>query len=86
MLAEAADQVAAAGYRISNLDCIVLAQKPKLSSHKRTISRRIAEILNIESSQVAIKAKTGEGSGPIGQHEIMIAQCVALIYRTAQDG
>ena len=86
MLTLAAEQVAAAGYRISNLDCIVLAQQPKLSSHKRTIAQRIAEILNLDSSQIGLKAKTGEGSGPIGQHEVMEAQCVALIYRPVQDG
>ena len=86
MLAQAAEQVAAAGYRISNLDCIVFAQQPKLSPHKRTIAQRIAEILKIESSQIGVKAKTGEGVGPVGQHEVMMAQCVALIYRPVQNG
>jgi 2-C-methyl-D-erythritol 2,4-cyclodiphosphate synthase len=81
MLAQAAEQIAAAGYRISNLDCIVFAQTPKLSPHKRTMAQRIAEILDIESGQIGVKAKTGEGTGPVGQQIVMMAQCVALIYR-----
>jgi 2-C-methyl-D-erythritol 2,4-cyclodiphosphate synthase len=80
MLALAAEQVAAAGYWIANLDCIVFAQQPKLSPYKRQMADTIAEILNIEPGQVGVKAKTGEGVGPVGQSEIMMAQCVALIY------
>ena len=81
MLARAAEQVAAAGYMISNLDCIVFAQQPKLSSYKRTIAKRIAKILNIEAGQVGVKAKTGESTGLVGRQEVMMAECVALIYR-----
>jgi 2-C-methyl-D-erythritol 2,4-cyclodiphosphate synthase len=73
--------VAEEGYRILNLDCIVFAQQPKLSPYKRNIAIRIAEILEIEPSQVGVKAKTGEGVGPVGQHAAMMAECIALLYR-----
>ena len=69
------------GFRISNLDCIVFAQQPKLSPHKRIIAARIAEILEIEPDQIGVKAKTGEGVGPVGKQEAMMAQCIALPYR-----
>lgn len=81
MLTLAADKVTAAGYVIANLDCIVFAQQPKLSPFKRRIADRIADILNVQPDQVGVKAKTGEGVGPVGQSEIMMAQCVALIYQ-----
>ena len=80
MLALAAEKVAAAGYQIANLDCIVFAQQPKLSPYKRKIADAVAGILDLDPGQVGVKAKTGEGVGPVGQGEIMMAQCVALIY------
>lgn len=82
MLKLAFSRVADEGYQISNLDCIVFAQQPKLSPHKRDIAARIAEILEIEPNQVGVKAKTGEGIGPIGQHQAMMAECIALLHRS----
>lgn len=75
----AMQKVAAAGFQIVNLDCIVFAQAPKLSPYKRPIADRIAEILKIAPEQVGVKAKTGEGVGAVGSSEIMQAQCVALL-------
>jgi 2-C-methyl-D-erythritol 2,4-cyclodiphosphate synthase len=79
MLRRAHEAVRSAGYQIANLDCIVFAERPKLSAHKEPIARRIAEILNLNAGHVAIKAKTGEGVGELGREEIIVAQCVALI-------
>jgi 2-C-methyl-D-erythritol 2,4-cyclodiphosphate synthase len=69
----------APGYRIVNLDCIVFAQRPKLSPHKEAIRNRIADLLGIHPAQVGIKAKTGEEVGEIGREELIGAQCVALL-------
>src|SRR5205823_5033542 len=60
MLRRAVERVGAAGYSINNLDCIVMAQRPKLSAYKDAIRARIAEILGLEADQVGVKAKTGE--------------------------
>ncbi len=81
MLQRAATKVAEAGYRIMNVDCIVFAQRPKLSAHKQTMRRRIAEILGISADSVGVKAKTGEGVGEIGREELIAAECVALIRK-----
>ncbi len=81
MLLAAMQKVAAAGFQIANLDCIVFAQAPKLSPHKRPIADRIAQILQIAPEQVGVKAKTGEGVGPVGSSEIMQAQCIALLMQ-----
>ena len=80
MLRRAAAKAREAGYEIVNLDCIVFAQRPKLTPHKEAIRRRIAEILQVDAEQVGVKAKTGEGVGEIGREEIMMAQCVALLH------
>jgi len=82
MLAEAARRLAAAGWRIVNLDCVIFAQRPKILPHRPAIRRRIAEILGIEESAVWLKAKTGEGVGPIGEELAIAAECVVLVERT----
>jgi 2-C-methyl-D-erythritol 2,4-cyclodiphosphate synthase len=82
MLRLAYGRVAAAGYQLVNLDCVVAAQKPKLSPHKEAIQRRIAEILGVAANQINMKAKTGEGAGPVGREELIEARCVALLERT----
>lgn len=79
MLRLAAARTRAAGFAVVNLDCIVFAQKPKLSQYKLTIRERIAEILAILPEQVGVKAKTGEGVGEVGREEVIMAQCVVLL-------
>jgi 2-C-methyl-D-erythritol 2,4-cyclodiphosphate synthase len=81
MLRAAMDRVAAAGWRLVNLDCVIFAQRPKILPHRPAIRRRIAEVLGVEESAVWLKAKTGEGVGPIGDEQAIAAECVALIER-----
>ena len=79
MLAAAAAKVAEAGYRIVNLDCVVHAERPTLADYHDAICHRIAGILRLNPHQIGLKAKTGEGVGPIGRHEIIEARCIALL-------
>lgn len=81
MLRRALDRVSAAGWRIVNLDCVIFAQRPKILPHRPAIRRRIAEILGIDEAAVWLKAKTGEGVGPIGEELAVGAECVVLIER-----
>jgi 2-C-methyl-D-erythritol 2,4-cyclodiphosphate synthase len=82
MLRLAYQRVTAAGYRLVNLDCVVAAERPKLSPHRQSVAARIAEILGVAREQINLKAKTGEGAGPVGREETIEARCVALIERT----
>lgn len=81
MLAAANQVVRGAGWRICNLDCVVEAQRPKLSPYRERICRRVAQILQIDADQVGLKAKTGEGVGPVGREEAIGAQCVVLLEK-----
>lgn len=81
MLSLAWQRVAALGFRLVNLDCIVFAERPKLSPYKPAIRQRIAEILQVEPERIGIKAKTGEKVGPVGREEAIMAQAVALLER-----
>ncbi|MCG8586056.1 MAG: 2-C-methyl-D-erythritol 2,4-cyclodiphosphate synthase [Pirellulales bacterium] len=79
MLRQAYEKVVAAGYHVSNLDCVVAAQRPKLLPYRDAIRERIGELLGIDTSCVGLKAKTGEGVGPVGREEAISAQCVVLL-------
>ena len=79
MLRRALAKVTAAGFAVVNVDCIVFAQKPKLSPYKDAVRRRIAELLEVTPDRVGVKAKTGELVGPVGRHEAIMAECVALL-------
>jgi len=79
MLALAYDHVRQADFRLVNLDCVVAAELPKLSPYKEAMRERIAQVLNVETHQINLKAKTGEGIGPVGEQQIIEARCVALL-------
>jgi 2-C-methyl-D-erythritol 2,4-cyclodiphosphate synthase len=65
------------GYKINNLDIIVIAQEPKLTPFKKQIKEKICEILNIEQEILNIKAKTNEGLGAVGHMEAI--SCFATV-------
>jgi 2-C-methyl-D-erythritol 2,4-cyclodiphosphate synthase len=79
MLQLAYQRVRSAGYRLVNLDCIVFAERPKLSTYKNAMQQRIATILEISPAQIGIKAKTGEKVDAVGNELAIQSQCVALL-------
>jgi 2-C-methyl-D-erythritol 2,4-cyclodiphosphate synthase len=74
-------EVAGRRWKIVNLDCTISAEQPRLSPHKATIRGRIAELLEIPAENVNVKAKTGEGVGPVGRLEAIEADAVVLLAR-----
>ena len=83
MLAIAFDKVRSAGWNIVNMDCIVFAEKPKILPHREQIRLRVADLLAVDSSRVWLKAKTGEGVGPIGEERAIAAECVVMLETSA---
>jgi 2-C-methyl-D-erythritol 2,4-cyclodiphosphate synthase len=81
LLAEAARQVRALGYAISNVDCTVIAQAPKLAAFKLPMRERIAQVLGLTVDQVNVKAKTAEKMGPVGEGLAMEARAVVLLVK-----
>jgi 2-C-methyl-D-erythritol 2,4-cyclodiphosphate synthase len=79
MLRQAYAKVAEAGFQAVNLDCIVFAQRPKLSDYKDEIRLSIATILSVAEDAVGVKAKTGESVDSVGREEAIMAQCVVLL-------
>ncbi|AEH46166.1 2-C-methyl-D-erythritol 2,4-cyclodiphosphate synthase [Parageobacillus thermoglucosidasius] len=69
------------GYKLVNLDCTVIAQKPKMAPHIEQMKENIAKLLEGESSQVNIKATTTEKLGFTGRGEGIAAQAVVLLQK-----
>jgi 2-C-methyl-D-erythritol 2,4-cyclodiphosphate synthase len=78
-LLEALRRVWAGGYQVGNVDCIVFAERPKLQPYRESMCRQLAEWLRVDPSVVSVKAKTGEGVGPIGRQEAIAAEAVVLL-------
>jgi 2-C-methyl-D-erythritol 2,4-cyclodiphosphate synthase len=85
-LAAALDRLAAAGWRVGNLDVTVFAQEPKLGPLKAAIRARLAELIGIPADAVSVKAKTGEKVGHIGRGEAIGCHAVVLIERMRDEG
>lgn len=66
-------------YIVTNIDCTVFAQVPKLGPHRNAMKQKIAEALNIQENQINIKFTTTEGLGEIGKGEGIGAMCVVLL-------
>ena len=69
------------GYRIENADCTVIAQRPKLAPYIDTMRSVLAAALNVDISQISIKATTEEKLGFTGEGLGISAHAVALIER-----
>lgn len=84
MLRLAYGRVTAEGWRLVNLDCVIAAERPKLSPFKEKIVSRMAEVLGVDARRVGVKAKTGEGVGAVGSGELIEARCVVLLERESR--
>ena len=69
------------GYSVSNLDCTIVAQKPKLAPHIQNMKQNIASDLGVEDARVNVKATTEEGLGFTGEMKGISAHAVALIVK-----
>ena len=80
LLAEAVRRVRAQGLEIGNVDSTIIAQAPKLAPHSAAMRQRIAAILEVDLTQVNVKAKTSEKMGPVGEGLAIEARAVVLLY------
>ena len=69
------------GFSISNIDCTIAMQRPKLRPHIDTMRQRLAEVNGIDIERISIKATTTEHLGFEGREEGVSATAVTLLYR-----
>ena len=67
------------GYRIGNIDSLILIEKPKMAPHIEEMRHNFAEALDCDISRVSVKATRGEGLGFVGRQEGVLAQAVVLL-------
>jgi len=73
--------VDARGYKLGNVDCTIIAQKPKMAPHIETIRARVAELLKADVSQVNVKATTTEKLGFTGREEGIASMATILLVK-----
>ena len=71
------------GFKINQIDAVIIAEEPKLVPFKKQIKEKIADILNIGCDDVSIKAKTNEGLGELGNKEAIAAYAVVGVEKGA---
>ena len=70
------------GYTLVNIDCTIIAEKPKMAPYVERMKERIASLLEGENSQVNVKATTTEKLGFTGRGEGIAAQVAVLLKKT----
>jgi 2-C-methyl-D-erythritol 2,4-cyclodiphosphate synthase len=81
LLSRVMELVAEGGWRVANVDSVVVAERPRLGPHIEAMRRAIATRMGVEPGQVGVKATTNEQLGPTGREEGMACHAVALLVR-----
>jgi len=71
--------VRAAGYSVSNVDAVIIAERPKLAPHVPAMRANLAHALGIETSAVSVKGKTNEKVDALGRNEAIAVHAVVLL-------
>jgi 2-C-methyl-D-erythritol 4-phosphate cytidylyltransferase / 2-C-methyl-D-erythritol 2,4-cyclodiphosphate synthase len=79
LLKRAAEIVRAAGFTISNIDAVVIAEAPKLFPHVERMREKLAAAMGIEIGAVSVKGKTNEKVGELGRNEAIAVHAVAML-------
>ncbi len=79
MLSVAVERVRSLGWIVHQVDLAIVAEKPRIASHRELIRVRLAAALTLDASQVSVKGKTNEGMGWIGRGEGIACIAVATI-------
>ena len=81
LLERVGDYLRQQGYAVVNIDATLVVQEPKVSPHRDTMRKNIAEALKVDISRISVKATTEEHLGFTGTGEGMAAHAVALVEK-----
>ena len=79
LLRQVAKLVAAAGFRMGNVDLTVVAERPRIAPRVTEMRQRLAAALGVDTARVSVKATTTDGLGFTGRGEGIAALAVALL-------
>ncbi len=81
LLKEVASFIDEKGYKIGNIDSVIIAQQPKMAPFIDSMRVRIAQVLEIDVEQVGVKATTTEHLGFEGRKEGISSSSVAILFK-----
>ena len=84
LLKGAAAIVRAAGYAVSNVDAVVIAERPKLAPHIAAMRANLAQAIGVDVSAVSVKGKTNERVDALGRNEAIAVHAVALLAKSQE--
>lgn len=71
------------GYQLNNADITVACERPKLAVHNLAMRQSIADVLNVDVSQIGLKATTTEKLGFTGRQEGILSSATVLLIKQA---
>jgi 2-C-methyl-D-erythritol 2,4-cyclodiphosphate synthase len=81
LLAGVMARLKSAGWRVVNVDAVVVAEEPKISPHVPAMKNILCPVLGVKETGLGIKGKTNEGFGAVGESRAIACWAVALIER-----
>lgn len=80
-LKDVASFMAEEGFTVGNLDCIVVAEEPRIGPHRDEIAASVSAALGVTPADVSVKGKTSEGLGSTGKGESIEAYAIVLLKK-----
>ena len=75
------EMVKTQGYSVNNIDVFISLEKPKLKDYIEQIRKNVANLLDVEITQVSVKAGTNEGCGEVGRGEAIEATSIVMLKK-----
>jgi len=79
LLSKINEMIRQKGYRVNNIDVVVIAEEPKINPFVSNMNEKISRTLSVGKDRVSIKATTNEGVGSIGRGEAIASYAVATL-------
>jgi 2-C-methyl-D-erythritol 2,4-cyclodiphosphate synthase len=79
---KAIQEVTQLGWRIGNVDIVLIGERPKIMLQVDEIKKSVANLLEISPAEVGLKATTNEGMDSLGQGKAIAVQAICLLYRS----
>ena len=86
LLSQTAQMMRQRGYRIGNVDALIMIERPKMAPYIAQMKNNLAQVLDCDPQQINVKATRGEGLGFVGREEGVLAQAVVLLEKTEEQG
>ena len=81
ILKKAVEEAGRLGWKVGNLDLVLIGERPKIMSYVESIRQKVAEIMGVDPVQVGVKATTNEGMDSLGQGRALAVHAVCLLFR-----